>query len=117
VFAGTDERKRLVVESGALDAEVVPQAAGQPLEVSTPHLSGRVLGTEFRLLAADKSSWLGVRKGEVQVERKSDRRIVVVPAGRYTVVMVSGIPFACLDARCPFWRGQCLAMTGDNRYP
>jgi ferric-dicitrate binding protein FerR (iron transport regulator) len=109
--------KRLVLQHGAVDATITPQATNQPMVATTAHIVGSVRGTEFRLLAADQSSWLGVRQGVVEVQRRADQKVVRVPAGRYTVVMRGGIPFACLDARCPYWRGQCLAMTGDNRYP
>jgi hypothetical protein len=117
VLASQGGAKRLVLQQGAVDAEITPQATNRMMVATTPQIEGRVRGTEFRLLAAAQSSWLGVRKGEVEVQRRADRKVVLVPAGRYTVVMLGGIPFTCLDARCPYWRGQCLAMTGDNGYP
>ena len=68
------------------------------------------------MLATSDSSWLGVRSGEVVVERRADHKMVVVSPGRYAAV-TRVLPFGLLDARCPYWRGQCLALTGDNRYP
>lgn len=104
--------KHVVVEQGAFDADVTPQD-DVPMIVSTPRITASVLGTKFRLLTDERSSWLGVREGVVEVERNSDGKKLKLRKGEYAVVIEGG-PFMRLTTVCPYWRGQCRAMTGNE---
>jgi ferric-dicitrate binding protein FerR (iron transport regulator) len=109
----TNGAKRVWVRSGALDAEITPQPAGQPMEVATAGLAAIVRGTEFRVLSDDSAVWLGVRRGRVEVVRVADRQVVALTKGQY-VATAKGFPFAQLPTTCPFWQAQCVARTGAS---
>ncbi|NJK89912.1 MAG: tetratricopeptide repeat protein [Myxococcales bacterium] len=53
---------------GALTARVAPLASGHSFEVSTAHLSVRVVGTRFTVLSDARCSSVAVREGTVFVE-------------------------------------------------
>jgi hypothetical protein len=73
-------KQRLILEKGAVKAEIVKQPAGQPLVFETPHGAARVLGTVLRLQVAQATS-LEVETGRVELRNKSGRTLVV-EAGR-----------------------------------
>lgn len=77
--------KELSLSRGTLGAEVVPQPAGRPLVIATPHAEARVLGTQFTLSAGSASARLEVREGKVRFTRKPDGAGVDVPAGHFAV--------------------------------
>lgn len=110
-FSATNGAKRVWLRAGALDATIVPQPAGQPMEVATVALSAIVQDSEFRLLLDDQAGWLGVRHGKVDAVRASDRQRVVLADGRY-VATAEGWPFSQMPTTCPYWRAQCVAKTG-----
>ncbi len=83
--------KKLHLERGTLRAHVVPQPAGQAVEVTTPHGEARVIGTVFRLMV-DGSTRLEVSEGKVQIKRPGDAKAVDVAAGEYAVASADRDP-------------------------
>jgi ferric-dicitrate binding protein FerR (iron transport regulator) len=77
--------KTLVLEKGALAADVVKQPAGRPMTIRTPHAEVRVIGTAFRLAVEAASTRLDVTSGRVRLTRSPDGRSVEVGAGQYAV--------------------------------
>jgi len=107
----TNGAKRVWFRSGAMDADIAPQPAGQQMEVATAGLTTIVRGTEFRILSDDQAVWLGVRDGRVEAVHASDRRVVAVSGGFY-VATAKGWPFMPMPTTCPYWQAQCVAKTG-----
>ncbi len=68
--------KRLIVEKGAVKAEVAKQPAGQAIVFETPHGSARVLGTVLRLHVAEMLG-LEVAEGKVELKNKAGRALIV----------------------------------------
>jgi ferric-dicitrate binding protein FerR (iron transport regulator) len=105
----------LRLERGGVDVEAAAQGQGRVLQVATAHLTAEVKGTAFRVLTDANSSWVGVRSGQVRVVSTAARKPVILTPGRYAAV-APGWPFQLMDGRCPYWRGQCQAKTGDSEY-
>ena len=77
---------RLMLESGALALNVVPQPAGRMLVVKTPHSRVDVIGTEFLVREQRESTRVHVTSGEVQVSATDSTETVSVSAGQVAVV-------------------------------
>jgi hypothetical protein len=58
--------KHLYLAKGRVGATVVPQPAGRPMTVKTPHAEVKVMGTRFWLLAGDEETQLAVFRGRVR---------------------------------------------------
>ena len=73
VDLGSDGGKRLDLTGGSLVATVAHQPPGQPMRLSTPHLTATVLGTRLEMSAEAARSTLSVIEGRVRVEAGADR--------------------------------------------
>jgi hypothetical protein len=110
----TNGAKRVGIESGALDATVVPQTAGCEMKLAADGLIMVVRGTEFRVVSDEEGAvWLGVRQGKVAVAHTEDESPLVVKRGFY-VATAKGWPFAPLPTTCPYWQAQCISKTGTR---
>jgi len=95
-FPAGEAGKRIVVESGAIRAQVAKQPAGQPMVFATPHGDATVLGTTLRLIVdpdPKEGTRLDVEEGKVRLLRKLDGKSVDVATGHYAVV-AAGQPLA-----------------------
>lgn len=82
------EGKQAFVAQGMLQAAVVPQPAGRPMVLSSPHARATVIGTRLRLVVdreARGSTRLEVEEGRVQMTKTRDGASVVVSAGAFAV--------------------------------
>ena len=77
--------KRIVLEAGAVTAQVSRQPAGQALVFTTPHAEARVLGTKLTLTVSATETRLEVKEGRVKLTRLSDSASVEVTAGQFAV--------------------------------
>lgn len=68
--------QRLIVEKGAVKAEVSKQPAGQAIVFETPHGTARVLGTVLRIHVAETLA-LEVAEGKVELKNKAGRALIV----------------------------------------
>ena len=110
----TGNDRKLALASGALDLRVQPLAAGSILTVTTPHIEARVVGTEFRVLADDQGSWVGVKTGRVEVVRfRANNEVVQVDPGYFAASTRGWPPARMAD---PNWRGKCQTFTGSPKY-
>jgi hypothetical protein len=78
--------KRAELESGSLQAEVVPQPSGRPLMIATPQAEVTVIGTAFTLACGDGRTHLNVDHGRVRMARLSDLATIEVTSGEFAVV-------------------------------
>jgi len=76
--------KRIVVNQGAIFAEVARQPAGQPLVFSTRHAEATILGTILALSCAE-STKLELKEGKARFTRLEDKKGVDVLAGWYSI--------------------------------
>jgi ferric-dicitrate binding protein FerR (iron transport regulator) len=74
-------RKLVVLERGAIVADVLKQPAGKPMILRTAQAEATVLGTRFLLAAEAESTRLAVEEGAVAFVRQSDRQAVTVRSG------------------------------------
>jgi hypothetical protein len=84
---------RVVVEKGAVRAEVAKQPAGQPMIFDTPHGEARVLGTTLRIAVDAKSSRLDVEEGRVEFRNEAGKA-VLVETGHFAVAAAGAAPAA-----------------------
>jgi FecR-like protein len=87
--------KRLVVERGAVKAEVSRQPEGRPMIFATPHAEARVLGTTLRILAdpdPKKGTRLEVEEGKVELKSSSGKTVLV--DGGHQAVAATGAALA-----------------------
>jgi len=77
--------KRLILEAGAVEADVARQPAGLPLVVATPNAEARVLGTRLSIQLTAEGTRLEVREGRVRLVRKPDGASVDVAAGNFAL--------------------------------
>lgn len=80
---GTEQGKRLRLDSGELSVDVAPQPASAPLVIATPRATATIVGTRFNLTTHPDASYLDVAHGTVRLTRQSDRQSVMVQAGQY----------------------------------
>ncbi len=85
--------KRLELARGTLEAAVVPQPAGKPFTISTPHAEATVVGTALRLSVSAAETRLEVTEGRVRLKRRSDGKSVDVIAG-HVAMAAPGVPLA-----------------------
>jgi ferric-dicitrate binding protein FerR (iron transport regulator) len=85
-------RKHVVLESGALTADVVKQPFGRPMTLATAQAEARVIGTRFQLSAEGEATRLQVEEGAVQFTQVRERESIVVRSG-YRAVAAPGRPF------------------------
>jgi ferric-dicitrate binding protein FerR (iron transport regulator) len=96
-------RKSVAMEQGILTADVVKQAADQPMEIATPHASVRVLGTRFVLAGERDATRVQVEEGAVRFTSVRERRSIEVRSGWFASAG-EGIPL------------QALPIPGGPRY-
>ena len=75
-----EKGKRVDLASGALKADVARQPADRPMVLRTADAEIRVIGTRFRLIAAETTR-LDVVEGKVRLNRVKDGAAVEVAAG------------------------------------
>ncbi len=75
-----DGRKRLLLRSGTLSAEVKPQRKDRPMLVRTSAAEVEVLGTQFTMDAESTTTALSVKSGCVSLKRLIDGEFVKVNA-------------------------------------
>lgn len=83
---------RILIDRGAVKADVAKQPAGQPLIFETPHGDAKVLGTTLRLSVdpdPKKGTRLDVEEGKVEL-RNSAGKAALVEAG-HSAVAAAGI--------------------------
>ncbi len=78
-------QKQLRLKEGSFSARVVPQPAGNPMQVHTPSALLEVVGTRFSVETGISSTTLNVLEGKVRVRRLSDGSTVDVQA-RHRVI-------------------------------
>jgi ferric-dicitrate binding protein FerR (iron transport regulator) len=96
-------RKRVILESGVLLADVAKQPSGRPMVLATALAEAMVVGTRFTLTGERDSTRLQVEEGAVQFTQTQDRMTVVVRSGYYAVA-APGRPF------------EAVAVPGGVRY-
>lgn len=96
-------RKSVALEQGILTADVVRQAPDQPMEISTPHASVRVLGTRFVLSGERDATRVQVEEGVVRFTSVREGRSIEVRSGWFAAAG-EGIPL------------QALPIPGGPRY-
>ncbi|MHC4914792.1 MAG: FecR family protein [Planctomycetota bacterium] len=79
----SDGRSCFFIESGTVIAEVAKQKAG--LAFATPHATGTVLGTHFRVMVGPAATRLDVFGGAVNIKEKSKGKAADVRAGNFAV--------------------------------
>lgn len=79
-LAPESDGKRIVVERGAVKAEVAKQPKDRPMVFATPHGEARVLGTTLRV-TVDAATAVEVEEGKVDL-RNAAGKSVEVAAGR-----------------------------------
>lgn len=97
--------KRIELDAGRLNAEVVKQKSGQDMMVTSPHASTTVVGTRFSLTVSGKAvsasdkgippssfTRVEVKEGIVRFARAQDGRSIEVPEG-YSATAGDGIEF------------------------
>ena len=80
-----ENRKRLFLTSGLLEADVVRQRPSAPMIIRTPHAEIEVLGTEVSAVAETAATRVELLAGRVDVVRLADGRSVRLQPGEYTV--------------------------------
>lgn len=91
-FAADTSDRGLLAElaSGAIEADVTPQAVDRPLVLVTPEAEVTVLGTRFSLACGDGRTRLSVSEGRVRLTRREDGAALEVAAGQ-TIVAAPGV--------------------------
>lgn len=84
-FAADKSQKQIHLVRGSADVDAAPQSPDRPLVITTAQARLTVLGTRFRLYAAEDDSQLELEEGKVWFERQSDGQAVEVAAGEYAV--------------------------------
>ena len=116
VLGGTAAAPSVELRAGAVDVAVHAFPGRQGTIAKSPFLQARTLGTEFRLMVNDRSAWLGVRTGAVEVVRSADGQKVVLAVGNYAAVAPDW-PFMKMNALvCPMWKSVCQQAAG-SAYP
>ncbi len=82
-------RKSVLLEQGALTADVTKQPEGKPMILRTAQAEATVLGTRFLLAAEREATRLSVEEGAVSFMRQADRQAVTVRSG-FTSVAAPG---------------------------
>lgn len=77
--------KHVLLDQGAVTADVVRQPADRPMTLETPHAGVRVVGTRFVLTAQQDFSRVQVDEGAVRFTRTRDKQAVDVRSGYYAV--------------------------------
>lgn len=83
---GEADGMRLHLEHGAIEAQIAHQPAGRPCRISTPDCRIEVVGTSFRLAAAEGRSELVMASGEVRVACDDGRSLAVRAGERAEIV-------------------------------
>ena len=84
-FSIVNGAKHIFVDNGKLMANVTKQPEGKPLVVNSKSSVATVLGTKFTMKINQLESMLEVKRGSVELMRKSDSKSVVVNAHEYAV--------------------------------
>lgn len=84
--------KHLELRQGAITARVAPQAADQPMLITTLHAWVTVIGAEFKLRADPASTTLDVLEGKVQFTCRFDLKKVLVTTGHCSTADSCGPP-------------------------
>ena len=79
--------KRLRLDQGTFEASVAKQEPGMPLRLETPQAEAIVVGTRFKLLAADASTRLEVFEGAVSILQSFENPSLLVSAGHGATVV------------------------------
>ncbi|MCY2952615.1 MAG: FecR domain-containing protein [Planctomycetota bacterium] len=88
----------LRLESGFLSVEAAHRPADQPLCISTPKATARVLGTHFTLAASSRRTNVRVEQGRVRLTRSRDGASLELPAGYRSSAGDAG-PLASMPTR------------------
>jgi ferric-dicitrate binding protein FerR (iron transport regulator) len=83
--------KQLQLDQGSFEASVAKQKPGNPLKLLTRQAEAIVVGTRFKLLAADDNTRLEVFEGAVRISQGAEGPSLLVPAGN-GVTIVPGRP-------------------------
>lgn len=97
-LAISSDAKRLVLDSGALSADVSAQPTGSPILVKTPDSEARILGTKFTVAVEEKQTTLKVDEGHVRLKRLKDSAEVDVKTGSFAVSNDSSTPLAAVTS-------------------
>ncbi|HXG12575.1 MAG TPA: FecR domain-containing protein [Gemmataceae bacterium] len=84
--------KRVFLQAGLVEADVVRQPEDRPMILSTPHAIIRVLGTRFCSAALAEATRVETEEGQVQLTRLSDGQSVVVEKNRFAVAALREEP-------------------------
>ncbi len=76
-------RKRLFLSRGVMVVDVAPQKEKQPMIITTPHATVRVLGTRLISAASDMGTRVELEEGEVEFTRRADGRSVRIKQGSF----------------------------------
>jgi len=88
-------RKHVLLEAGTLEADVVKQAPGRSMLLTTAQAEVNVIGTRFALSSEGDATRVQVEEGAVQFTQRQDRWTIVVRSGFYAVAG-PGRPFEAL---------------------
>lgn len=95
-LALSPEAKRLVLDSGALSANVSPQPEHSPVVIKTPDAEARIVGTKFTVTVAQQQTTLAVNEGHVRMKRLKDSAEVDVKTGSFAVSGNSTAPLTAV---------------------
>jgi anti-sigma factor RsiW len=84
--------KRVELARGVLVVEAVPQPAGRPLVLVTPHAEATVVGTRFALWVAGDRTRVAVTEGSVRLARPGGEAAVAVVAGGSAGIVAGADP-------------------------
>ena len=73
-------QKLLHLKAGRLSADVTPQASGSPMLIHTRSAILEIVGTSFDIDTDLGATALNVTEGKVRVKRRSDGKLIDVPA-------------------------------------
>jgi ferric-dicitrate binding protein FerR (iron transport regulator) len=82
--------KRVTLEAGSIEAEVMPQSSQNPMVFGTAQAEMLIVGTKLKIFAGVDSTRLDVVEGEVKLARRSDNVTVSVSKNQYTIAPWSG---------------------------
>ena len=86
VFSLKEGAKHIFIQKGKLLAQVTKQPDDKPFQIDTPNSAAKVIGTKFIMKVNQLESMLEVKRGAVELSKKSNSKKTVVKAHEYAVV-------------------------------
>jgi WD40 repeat protein len=81
----SDQPMRVFLEEGTVAAEVSRPPANRPMVLATPHAEARLVESRVNFTSVPRGTRIEQERGQLQVKRNSDGRLMDVPTGWYAV--------------------------------